>query len=90
MNVTDLLSLSKSISRNVKEIMDLAQRLYLDGYITYPRTDSQNISKEFNIRNLLSNLSNIYPNQISKILKDNPNFNTDLVNQIPHMQLFFL
>jgi DNA topoisomerase-1 len=74
MNVTDLLSLSKSISRNVKEIMDLAQRLYLDGYITYPRTDSQNISKEFNIRNLLSNLSNIYPNQISKILKDNPNF----------------
>lgn len=38
------------------EAMKIAEKLYLDGYISYPRTETNSFDKKFNFKNIISKL----------------------------------
>ncbi len=46
MNTTKLLGCGSRMNRTVKEVSELAQTLYLGGFITYPRTDNVLFTKK--------------------------------------------
>ena len=58
MNTVELLR-SASIRLHVgpKQAMDIAERLYTEGYISYPRTETTRYSPEFDFRSVLADLS---------------------------------
>lgn len=72
MNTVKLLKVASSafgISSN--ECMRIAEHLYLDGYITYPRTESTSYPAKFNFNEILENhkKNSEWGPYVSKILK---------------------
>ena len=51
--------------------LQLAQSLYLDGIISYPRTSSQKIPKEIEPKKIISKLSKVFP-ETKLAIRDNP------------------
>jgi len=71
-NLTDLQTDAyKFYKISPKKTLDIAQKLYEKGYISYPRTSSQKIPKTINILDILENLKQIlsYRPFISILLK---------------------
>ena len=56
----------KSLGLTSKNVMNIAQKLYENGFITYHRTDSVNLSKEF-LDNCNTYIKNKYGNEYSKM-----------------------
>ncbi|PIN88865.1 DNA topoisomerase I [Candidatus Pacearchaeota archaeon CG10_big_fil_rev_8_21_14_0_10_34_76] len=52
--------------------LQIAQSLYLDGLISYPRTSSQKIPKEINPRQILNELSKNFSSKIAYATRKNP------------------
>jgi DNA topoisomerase I len=50
----------------------VAQGLYLEGLISYPRTSSQKIPKEINPNEILKKLSKKFPEQVKQATRQNP------------------
>jgi DNA topoisomerase-3 len=44
---------SRKLKINAKEIMRIAEKLYTQGLISYPRTETNIFPKELNLRNLI-------------------------------------
>lgn len=61
----------KFFSINPARTLEIAQRLYLTGLISYPRTNSQKIPDSVNPQQILKKLMKYYP-QIQKITKTKP------------------
>ncbi|MFW5704874.1 MAG: DNA topoisomerase I [Nanoarchaeota archaeon] len=57
-----------------KRTLELAQKLYIDGVTSYPRTSSQKLPKELNLKNVLTKLKGIpiYKNLVEKVETINP------------------
>jgi DNA topoisomerase-1 len=57
-----------------KRTLELAQKLYIEGITSYPRTSSQKIPKEVNPREILQKLSkqNVYKSKVDLVFKVNP------------------
>lgn len=72
-------TMQQDISRNLnltsKQIMDIAQNLYENGYITYHRTDSVNLSLDF-IKNSKLFIEQKYGNEYSKSKQFSSNTNS--------------
>lgn len=51
-------NISKKLRINAKETMRIAERLYTQGYISYPRTETNIFPKELNLRNLVEQQEN--------------------------------
>ncbi len=47
----------KTLGISPKNTLECAQALYTEGYISYPRTSSQQLPKELNLKNILQELS---------------------------------
>jgi len=47
----------KTLGISPKNTLECAQTLYTEGYISYPRTSSQQLPKELNLKNILQELS---------------------------------
>ena len=61
-NLTDLQTESNRVLKlTPKRSLELAQKLYEDGLISYPRTSSQKLPKELNTDEILEKLSGKYP-----------------------------
>ena len=56
----------KSLGLTSKHVMNIAQKLYENGFITYHRTDSVNLSKEF-LKDCNTYINDTYRNQYSKM-----------------------
>ncbi len=72
----------KTIGINPKETLALAQNLYINGLISYPRTSSQQIPESIDLREILtkllnSNYSNLVKELLKKQLKPNNGKKTD-------------
>ncbi len=48
---------SKSFGLGAQETMKIAEKLYLDGFITYPRTESTHYSENFEFKEVLKHLT---------------------------------
>ena len=58
LNTVNLLrTASKSFGCGAQHTMKIAEKLYLNGFITYPRTESTNYSENFDFNEILNNLS---------------------------------
>jgi DNA topoisomerase-3 len=44
---------SRKLKMNAKEVMTIAEKLYTQGFISYPRTETNIFPKELNLRNLI-------------------------------------
>ena len=61
-NLTDLQTeASRVLKYTPKKALEIAQKLYEDGFISYPRTSSQQLPKELKTDPILKNLSQVYP-----------------------------
>ena len=49
--------------------MDIAQRLYSKGFISYPRTESNNYSNSFDFKEIINNLRKYDDSEISEYCK---------------------
>lgn len=58
----------KTLKISPKDSLELAQRLYTDGYISYPRTSSQKLPKEIGFRNILTKLKRRFPKEAEYVL----------------------
>ena len=57
LNTVDLLKIaSKSFGLGAQQTMKIAEKLYLDRYITYPRTESTHYSENFDFKGILNKL----------------------------------
>ncbi|XP_023711894.1 DNA topoisomerase 3-alpha isoform X2 [Cryptotermes secundus] len=66
---------SRKLKMNAKEVMRIAEKLYTQGFISYPRTETNIFPKELNLRNLIE-LQAQDPNWgefASRILQQGPN-----------------
>ena len=52
--------------------LQIAQSLYLDGLISYPRTSSQKIPTSIEPKKILEKLRDKYPNEVQKATRDQP------------------
>jgi DNA topoisomerase I len=72
----DLTTLQREAHRylriNPSNTLRLAQSLYLDGIISYPRTSSQKIPKEINPKEILKKLAKKFPKEISQATRQYP------------------
>lgn len=60
-NLTDLQTeASRVLKFTPKQTLEIAQRLYEDGLISYPRTSSQKLPKELDLDAILRSLSRVY------------------------------
>ena len=57
---------------NPSQTLQIAQRLYLDGLISYPRTSSQKFTDIENVRKILDKLKESYAKEISYAKRKNP------------------
>ncbi|MBR9680937.1 MAG: DNA topoisomerase I [Candidatus Altiarchaeota archaeon] len=61
-NLTDLQTESNRVLKFTPKVtLELAQKLYEDGIISYPRTSSQKLPKELDTNEILEKLSKTYP-----------------------------
>jgi DNA topoisomerase-1 len=65
-----------------KKALEVAQTLYSSGYISYPRTSSQQLTPKIGFKKILNSLAKIYPKQTSfllnkSVLKPNDGKKTD-------------
>jgi DNA topoisomerase-3 len=44
---------SRKLKMNAKEVMRIAEKLYTQGFISYPRTETNIFPKELNLHNLI-------------------------------------
>lgn len=51
-------NVSRKLKINAKETMKIAEKLYTDGYISYPRTETNIFPKELNLVNLVEKQRN--------------------------------
>jgi hypothetical protein len=49
---------SRKLRINAKETMKIAEKLYTQGYISYPRTETNIFAKDFNLPELVQNQVN--------------------------------
>ena len=56
---------TKNFGMSSHNAMGIAERLYLRGYLTYPRTETTSYPKNFNFKNLVENLKNYDDHRIS-------------------------
>mgnify|MGYP006288648573 CR=1 FL=1 len=72
----DLTTLQREAYRHHRmspsETLQIAQKLYLDGMISYPRTSSQKIPKEINPKQILLKLSKHYSDEVSIAKRSKP------------------
>ncbi len=54
------------------QTLQIAQKLYLDGLISYPRTSSQKIPEAIQPKNILNELSKQFPNQLKFATRQKP------------------
>lgn len=58
LNTVELLrTASKSFGLGAQQTMKIAEKLYLNRYITYPRTESTHYSENFNFKEILDKLA---------------------------------
>jgi DNA topoisomerase-1 len=57
-----------------KRTLEIAQRLYVEGITSYPRTSSQKLPQELNLKNILNKLQKMpnYKEKATKVLTINP------------------
>lgn len=57
-----------------KRTLELAQKLYIEGVTSYPRTSSQKLPKELDLKKILNNLAKLsgYKDKVAKVLEVNP------------------
>lgn len=71
----DLTTLQREAYANLRispsRTLQLAQSLYLDGIISYPRTSSQKIPKEIEPKKIISKLSKVFP-ETKLAIRENP------------------
>lgn len=65
---------STMLGYSPKRTLEIAQNLYVNGYTSYPRTSSQKLPTELNIKELLNDLAkqSIYKDKVELVLKINP------------------
>jgi DNA topoisomerase-3 len=56
---------TKNFGMSSHNAMSIAERLYLRGFLTYPRTETTSYPKNFNFKNLVEKLSNYDDHRIS-------------------------
>jgi len=72
-NTTDYLREASRFGISTKRAMSIAEALYLNGYVSYPRTDNQVYPESINIKKILQLLSkSSYGDYIKKIKDDKP------------------
>ncbi|XP_021921836.1 DNA topoisomerase 3-alpha [Zootermopsis nevadensis] len=66
---------SRKLKVNAKEIMKIAEKLYTQGFISYPRTETNIFPKELNLRNLIEMQAQDpdWGEFANRILQDGPN-----------------
>ena len=47
--------MSRKLRINAKTAMEIAERLYVKGFISYPRTETNQFPKDFNLHELVQN-----------------------------------
>lgn len=58
LNTVEMLkNASTGLGISPQQCMHLAERLYIQGYISYPRTETTKYSKEFDMKGLLATMS---------------------------------
>ena len=62
----------KFFSLTPARTLQIAQKLYLDGLISYPRTSSQKIPESINPKQILKKLEKIFPKQIKLATRTSP------------------
>ena len=71
LNTVQLLKYAtKHFGMSSHSVMGIAEKLYLQGYVTYPRTETTSYPKNFNFKNLVDALSGYPENRISSFAKD--------------------
>jgi len=74
----DLTSLQMEASNlfgySPKRTLEIAQKLYIEGVTSYPRTSSQKLPKELNLQNVLDSLAkqSKYKDKVELVKKNNP------------------
>ena len=75
----DLTSLQMEASNHLgyspKRTLEIAQKLYIEGVTSYPRTSSQKLPQELNLKTILGKLEKqpIYKDKVALVKKVNPN-----------------
>lgn len=75
----DLTSLQMEASNHLgyspKRTLEIAQKLYIEGITSYPRTSSQKLPQELNLKTILGKLEKqpIYKDKVAIVRKVNPN-----------------
>ncbi|XP_071455278.1 DNA topoisomerase 3-alpha [Hetaerina americana] len=66
---------SKKLKINAKEAMKIAEKLYVQGYISYPRTETNIFPKELNLRGLVSEQvqDHVWGGFAARVLEEGPN-----------------
>lgn len=66
LNTVNLLKYcTKNFGMSSHNAMSIAERLYLQGYLTYPRTETTSYPKNFNFKSLVEKLANYNDSRIS-------------------------
>ena len=67
-NTTEFLRAAANIGFNANEAMYIAEQLYMQGFISYPRTDNTAYPKTINLKKILQKLANV--SEFSNIAKE--------------------
>ncbi|GIQ81269.1 DNA topoisomerase, type IA [Kipferlia bialata] len=69
LNTVDMLKqASAKLCLSPQETMHLAERLYLSGYLSYPRTESTAYPGDYNLRGMVETLSPVFPTSAQTVL----------------------
>ena len=58
-----------TIGTTPKQTLEIAQELYTNSYISYPRTSSQKLPPSINYKKIINNLSKAFPNECEYLIK---------------------
>lgn len=70
-NTTSFLRSASALGVTTSEAMDIAESLYMEGYISYPRTDNTVYPETIDLKEILNNLASSpeFADDVSKLLK---------------------